>query len=105
MGQTRGLLLPAILSLLVFLPFVLAHGHDSPGSEEASVGAPSTLLTSINTTNPKIPSYFAHPQHVVLIIAHIALMTVAWFFILPIGQPTASNNENGFGLTQTRCHA
>ena len=31
------------------------------------------------------PTYFAHPGHVGVIYAHIALMVLAWVFVLPIG--------------------
>lgn len=32
------------------------------------------------------PTYFAHPDHVAVIYSHIALMVIAWVFVLPIGK-------------------
>ena len=45
---------------------------------------------AVNSTGYQIPpivpgsSYFTHPEYSNLIMAHIVLMAISWFFILPI---------------------
>lgn len=35
---------------------------------------------------PDIPSYFLHPEHSGFMFAHIAVMTLAWVVVLPLGE-------------------
>lgn len=58
--------------VLGLLPTVLAHG----GDETHEADAPKA-----DSEYP--PSYFSHPEHVGVIYAHIALMIIAWVFVLP----------------------
>lgn len=88
------------LWLLLFLAFTalthshaLGHGdmdigmgmnHDSGGTESSNEQSNSTSSSpSSDSSGPM--SYFAYQKHAGSIIAHIALMVIAWFFILPIG--------------------
>ena len=82
----------AVLALLQAAHSSFAHsdnaGHDSAmdtGHHTVSstmAGPISTALASPGSSE----SYFAFPGHGNLIMAHIVLMTIAWFFILPIGE-------------------
>lgn len=40
---------------------------------------------SLAQYEPNLPSYFGYSDYSTLMFAHIALMTVAWFALLPIG--------------------
>ncbi|KAL8713959.1 MAG: hypothetical protein Q9220_002105 [cf. Caloplaca sp. 1 TL-2023] len=44
----------------------------------------TATATAFTTSVPGTMSYFTHSGYSGLILAHIALMTVAWFFVLPI---------------------
>lgn len=69
--------------LLAVAPAVLAHGDDM--DMEMDMGAAMDVANT--TAEPeKIypPTYFAHPEHQSLILAHIVLMTLAWIFALPV---------------------
>ena len=81
-------------TLLGLLPLAFAHGHDSNAGGSTgmamSAGASHVVPVSdvtINSTVPMLPSYFAHSGLSGLMLAHIAFMTIAWFFVLPIGEP------------------
>ena len=79
----RALLLPLVASAIL----VYAHEH----SESTEVSAVSCTQShngtlSSNITVPLMPqSYFTYGNHSGLILAHIAFMTLGWFFVLPIG--------------------
>lgn len=81
MQLRRELLAGSAALLLGCLPLVAAHGDDH-GSMDMS-GAHETVS---NQTAPADPNYFTHPKYAGWIYAHIALMTTAWFGILPIGK-------------------
>ncbi|KAL8739246.1 MAG: hypothetical protein Q9181_000137 [Wetmoreana brouardii] len=83
------------ISLLAILPLTLSHEHGGHGQGGMDMGPSMTASTStaalpMNTvTVPAssklvLPTYFSHPDYSGLLLAHIGLMTVAWFFILPI---------------------
>ena len=93
MVPTYSFRLFQVLSLLGLLPLVFAHGHDSNTGD--SVGMAMSEGTShmasvsninMNSTTPVLPSYFSHSDFSGLMLAHIISMTIAWFFILPIGE-------------------
>jgi len=67
--------------LLEFATVAAAHGDKS--------GNNTTAAMSNSSDEPHLPpkSYMRHPEHVTLILAHIALMTVGWVFVLPVGKP------------------
>ncbi|KKZ66180.1 hypothetical protein EMCG_08066 [[Emmonsia] crescens] len=82
------------LWLLLFLALtVLGHGdmemgmgmnHGSGGMESSNEHSNSTSSSpSSDSSSPM--SYFAYQKHAGSIIAHITLMVIAWFFILPFG--------------------
>lgn len=97
---TKALFVAALV--LVIAPAVLAHGDDegmdmdmgdSMGGSSMGMTAepapPAHNATGNGTTNGTAeiiykPTYFAHPEHVGLMYAHILLMTVAWVFALPV---------------------
>ncbi|KFY33436.1 hypothetical protein V494_07650 [Pseudogymnoascus sp. VKM F-4513 (FW-928)] len=80
---------PALLVLLSALT-VSAHEDETHmaadmdmGMTTAGAGMPLNAAPS-NATLEIPPSYFRHPEHAHLILAHIALMTIGWVFVLPI---------------------
>lgn len=67
----------------------LATAHDSMDMDMAhNIPKPATT-TQANTDGPM--SYFAYGKHSSSIIVHIALMVVAWCFILPAGESSYGN--------------
>lgn len=88
MVQTRSLSSTAALVLLEAVPLALGQGHDDQEGEMSGVGAPKILqmMSDTNSTIMSSQSYFTYPEHGGLVLAHIVIMTIAWFFILPIGE-------------------
>lgn len=92
--------LSTALSLLPAISRVLAHGDEDGHSGEVkemetmmatavSSVIPSVTANASSLTAPE--SYFGYPAMSGLMIGHIILMIIAWFFILPIGQPDAGD--------------
>ncbi|PGH10220.1 hypothetical protein AJ79_05475 [Helicocarpus griseus UAMH5409] len=84
----------ALWPLLLLAATVLAHGDEhghgdmegmdmGHGGMESSHNDHSAPSPTAEASGPM--SYFAYQKHSGTIIAHIALMVIAWFFILPIG--------------------
>ncbi|KAK3384791.1 hypothetical protein B0H63DRAFT_170871 [Podospora didyma] len=75
-GLTTSLL-PALATVAVLglVPAALAHGDDEMKMGEADKPLPEDQYA---------PNYFAHPEHRGAIYAHIALMVLAWVFMLPV---------------------
>jgi len=69
----------AVLGLLV--PAALAHGD-----EKGHGGMEMTEADKPLPEDQYPPTYFAHPDHKAAIYAHIALMVLAWVFMLPVGK-------------------
>lgn len=67
----------AVLGLSLALPVIAANGRRHGGEMEMDGPPPD------DTEYP--PTYFAHPEHRQLILAHIVLMTLAWVIFLPVG--------------------
>lgn len=66
----------------ILLPVVLAHGHD----EAMDMGEGDAMGADQLNAEPEYkPTYFAHPEHRALLLAHIATMVVAWVVELPLG--------------------
>ena len=94
MVETRTILLITALSLLEAFPRAFAHGHDDQGGEAMGMGAtmaaavshamPSATVNASVSATPE--SYFTYPALGGLMLGHIIIMTVAWFFMLPIGE-------------------
>ena len=92
MVYTQGFSNLAALLLLGAVPLALAHGDESNESGMGGMGAKMAQLTStssvaaLNSSTVDQQSYFTYQKHGGLMLAHIALMIVAWFFVLPIGE-------------------
>ena len=81
--------LTSAIVLLELLPVALAH--DDKGVEagtEMKMGiAGSGRLAPASTHSDENPqSYFRLKEHSNVILAHIALMTMVWAFVLPVGE-------------------
>lgn len=72
-----------VLAVAAALPLVLAHGGDG-GHGMHGNGSMEADMPKDESQYP--PTYFAHPEHRGLIVGHIALMTIGWVFILPVGK-------------------
>ncbi|EEH09168.1 integral membrane protein [Histoplasma capsulatum G186AR] len=86
----------ALCYLLFLAVAVIAHGDDAGHGMEMDMdgdggGSDSAGEHSSNNNGPTPSdgsspmSYFAYQEHAGSIVAHIVLMVIAWFFILPIG--------------------
>lgn len=86
----------AAFSLLAHTGTTFAHGHGDHGESavdlEASMRAVSTSVssamasaTAAMSSAPVAQTYFTYSGLSGLMLAHVGLMTVAWFFVLPIG--------------------
>lgn len=80
----------AALVLLGLSSPTLAHEHGdhmaNPLELEASSSHPTTHMNGMTSSVASPQSYFAYPEHSGLLGAHVILMVIAWFFILPIGE-------------------
>ena len=94
MVNTQGFSKLVPLLLLGGVPLALAHGDESDKSGMGGMGPKMAHLTSsssiaaLNSSTVEQQSYFTYPSHGGLMLAHIGLMIVAWFFVLPIGEYT-----------------
>lgn len=88
MVHTSGLRLIGATLLLETISVVLAHGHDDHPGEMADTGSATSSLSiaTMNSSSVSPQSYFTYPALSSLMLAHIVLMTIAWFFVLPIGK-------------------
>jgi hypothetical protein len=81
--------LAGALLLGLLLPLAAAHGHDEDASMAMGMGmsmAEPAAPSPSATAEPAPPNYFTHPEHRGLMYAHIGLMTLAWVFVLPVGE-------------------
>lgn len=91
MVHTSNFRLIGVTLLLATTSFVLAHGHDDHAGDHASEPAklepaPNPVsAASLNSLSASPQSYFTYPALRGLMLGHIILMTIAWFFVLPIG--------------------
>ena len=67
--------------LVALLPIVVAHGG---GHESMDMGHGGNATDSPKEDYPD--TYFAHTEHTGVIYTHIALMVLAWVFVLPVGE-------------------
>lgn len=95
MVHTQAFTNTAATLLLTLLPLVLAHDNDDRAGEPVGMGAPITTHLSssealsaaiLNSSNVLPQSYFGYPAFGGLMLAHIVFMTIAWFFVLPVGK-------------------
>lgn len=75
--------LAGALLLGLLLPLADAHGGDEAMNMDMSMPAPARPVVNETVYDP---NYFFHPEHRGLMYAHIALMTLAWVFVLPVGE-------------------
>ena len=84
----RSGLVPGLVALAGLLPSAIAYLHH--GESNSTIGGSATGLSSTNSSvslgPPTEPSYFTDAAYSGLLIAHVALMILAWLFILPIGK-------------------
>lgn len=94
MGRKLVSYLITLLLLTEGPPVVSAHGHGSHNGTEGDRAGSPTMSVVVNTATAAAAampasiealSYFTYSRHSSLVLAHIILMTVTWFFILPIG--------------------
>ena len=103
LDKTRSLNFPraalsVLLSLLLFSYAVdaIPHGDDHgsmemDGDMHASAPTATASASPVATTKGDYPmSYFAYQKHSGTILAHIVLMVLAWFFVLPVGMHSHS---------------
>lgn len=100
MVRRHSFTLLTALSLLGLLPLAFSHGRESHGGDSVGMfgGAFHVASVSNNTMNSMESmqtSYFSHPEFSGLMLAHIVSMTIAWFFILPIGELDFSASNRG----------
>lgn len=82
---------PSVLNiaalLLLCLSIATAHGHDSKGST-AFAPSNSSETHGLPSEGPKLEaiSYFAYGEHTGSMLGHVVSMTIAWFFVLPMGK-------------------
>jgi hypothetical protein len=75
--------LAGALLLGLLLPLVGAHGDDDGMKMDMSMSTPARPVVNETVYDP---NYFFHPEHRGLMYGHIALMTLAWVFVLPVGE-------------------
>ena len=95
----------AVLAVASSLATASAHGDDGmdmsaghmASSDDTTTATTTTTTTTTHTVAFDSPeagvedwpmSYFSYGQHSGTIVAHIALMIIAWFFVLPPGMYT-----------------
>ena len=113
MVHTRTISLITAFSLLEALPRALAHDHGDQGSEAMDMGAIMTTTISsampsatVNISVSATPeSYFTYPSMGGLMLGHIIIMTIAWFFMLPIGKQEPAGVISAADTSRYRHHA
>lgn len=90
--------LTIIAALALLGPSWLTLAHDDGGHManlvelDASPSPPTLDLPGMNSSVARPQSYFTYPADSGLLTAHIILMVIAWFFILPIGKISIPDN-------------
>lgn len=78
----------AVSAGVLLLGLVSAASGHAHGGESASLDIASATVSS-NSSSPVdigTPSYFRHPEHSGLMLGHIISMSIAWIFVLPLGE-------------------
>jgi hypothetical protein len=88
--MNRISLVGSAVLLLAALPLVAAHGdeheHSGMAMNMESIHSNMTSATTVAAT-PAVPhNYFRYPGFAGWMYAHIALMTIAWAVVLPVGK-------------------
>ncbi|KAI6715380.1 hypothetical protein JHW43_002122 [Diplocarpon mali] len=83
----RNAIVLASVALLELLSAAVAHGQDQDTTMRETYpparAQPSSIRASSSMAGPG--TYFQHSEHSAMLVVHIALMTIGWVFILPIG--------------------
>lgn len=74
----------ATIAWALLFPAVLAHGDEDDMSMANAM--PMATNQSLPGLEEPLPSYIHHPEHRGSLLMHIALMTLAWVFVLPLGK-------------------
>jgi len=76
-----------VAAALLYLSLVLAHGDEEGHDGDMKMSNPVANLPAGNVEVDlyEMPSYAGLELHTSLIVTHIVLMVLAWFFILPFG--------------------
>ncbi|KAI0150649.1 hypothetical protein GGR57DRAFT_189846 [Xylariaceae sp. FL1272] len=74
----------ALLTIAGLLPTIRAHGDDGGAMDMGDVGMDMAAEDPKPDPDGSAQTYFALPDHVAVIYTHIALMCLAWIFVLPI---------------------
>lgn len=73
---------PLLLALL--LPTVLAqHGHGHAGHDDMSM-AMDMPASKPDPPAERLPSYWAHPEHTSMVLAHIVFSVISWIVVMPV---------------------
>lgn len=86
---TSALSVLASVAVLGLVPAAFAHGDDEGMDMGMNMGANGTL-DQPRPEGEYPPTYFALGEHTAAIYGHIALMVIAWVFVLPIGKLSRS---------------
>ncbi|KAG4222777.1 hypothetical protein PC116_g28750, partial [Phytophthora cactorum] len=74
----------ALIAVAGAIPTILAHGHGDEGATDMDMNMDMSKEEPKPDPESYPPTYFSHPEHVVEIYAHIALMVISWVVMLPI---------------------
>ncbi|KAK6953385.1 hypothetical protein Daesc_005688 [Daldinia eschscholtzii] len=74
----------ALIAIAGAIPTILAHGHGDEGATDMDMNMDMSKEEPKPDPESYPPTYFSHPEHVVEIYAHIALMVISWVVMLPI---------------------
>jgi hypothetical protein len=95
---------PELVALAGLLPFAVAHLHHGQSNYTVGVGgvmassaAPLSTNSSVSATPPSEPGYFTDAAYSSLLITHVATMTSAWLFLLPIGSAITGSLSRRLG--------
>lgn len=78
----RSFTMVTLVVMLSAVPLAIAHSNDHSMKGSHDNHQP---LADHETPPEYPPTYFSHLEHASLMHAHIALMTIAWVVILPLG--------------------
>lgn len=88
---------------LGLLPLVFAHGAHEGSSDDMNMNMNMSHGAGEPKADPQSypPTYFALADYAGLIYAHIAVMVLAWVFVLPVGKSVELTPRMPRGLTRS----
>lgn len=78
--------LAVVAVLLLAATRAVAHGDEHSGMSDMDMNMNTTSPATSQDALYSLPSYAGLEQHSSMMLAHILFMTVAWFFVLPVGK-------------------